>query len=126
MAAGADGQISSTSSWQRSWIAFIEQRCALDGVAPGTAHGTLAVYQMRAVRRAAAEVGDARLIGGATEYHIGDLVLNHGPAELKDGPAMRIPAAPRRQPRRSSIDDGLRILGYRLARHREDVPGRPR
>jgi 4-amino-4-deoxy-L-arabinose transferase-like glycosyltransferase len=106
------GQTSSTSSWQRSWIAFIERRCALDGVAPGTAHGTLALYRCALSGPPPRKSATARLIGGATEYHIGDLVLNDGPAELKgwsryEDPRRTAGASPDVRP----IEDGLRILG---------------
>jgi hypothetical protein len=33
-----------TTSWQRDWIDFIEQRCVLEAEALGTAHGTIAAY----------------------------------------------------------------------------------
>jgi hypothetical protein len=106
------GQTSSTSSWQRSWIAFIERRCALDGVAPGTAHGTLALYKCALAGAPPLKPARARIIGGATEFHVGDLVLGAGPAELKGWPRYEDPrrtagASPDVRP----IEDGLRIRG---------------
>src|SRR5205823_3931673 len=79
------GASSSTSEWQRSWIRFIEDRCAIDAVAYGTAHGTMASYRCTLTgdppsRRAAA--AGPRIVGGATEYRIGECVARHPAAEL--------------------------------------------
>jgi 4-amino-4-deoxy-L-arabinose transferase-like glycosyltransferase len=75
------GVSSSTAEWQRAWTGFIDQRCALDAVALGTAHGTLALYRCAlggAPRAAAAP----RIVGGSTEYRVGELVTSHGTADL--------------------------------------------
>jgi 4-amino-4-deoxy-L-arabinose transferase-like glycosyltransferase len=76
------GVSSSTPEWQRNWIAFIEQRCALAAVAFGTAHGTLATY--RCVLAGAAPGGGAppRIVGGATEYRVGDRIARHMAPDL--------------------------------------------
>ncbi len=68
------GTTSSTSEWQRSWLDFIERRCALDGVAYGTAHGTLALYHCGLT--AAPPARAVRIIGGATRYTIAEPVLS--------------------------------------------------
>src|SRR5207248_2150778 len=60
------GMTSSTSEWQRSWLDFIDRRCVLDGVAYGTAHGTLALFRCGTAR--APEGKAPRIIGGATQY----------------------------------------------------------
>jgi 4-amino-4-deoxy-L-arabinose transferase-like glycosyltransferase len=75
------GSTSSTSEWQRSWVAFIERRCVLDAVAYGSAHGTMALYRCAA---AAAPVGGPtpRIIGGADEYQMGQAVLTQTAADL--------------------------------------------
>jgi hypothetical protein len=80
------GVSSSTAEWQRAWIGFIEQRCALDGVALGTAHGTLALYRcaLGVAPRPAAPA--PRIVGGSTEYKVGDLVTSHRPADLAEWP----------------------------------------
>jgi 4-amino-4-deoxy-L-arabinose transferase-like glycosyltransferase len=69
------GVSSSTAEWQQAWIAFIEQRCALDGVALGTAHGTLALYRC-ALAAVPAKTQTPRIVGGPTEYRIGELVMS--------------------------------------------------
>jgi hypothetical protein len=83
------GVSSSSTGWQRSWIAFIEQRCVLDGAALGTAHGTVAAY--RCALGGAPPGGPPRLIGGATEYRIGDLVMDQGAADLAQWPRYEDP-----------------------------------
>ena len=107
------GPTSSTPAWQRAWIAFIEQRCALDGVAPGTAHGTLALYEC-ALSGPARAKGPAtpRIIGGSTEYHLGDLVLSDRATELGrwaryDDPRRTTSARPEVRP----TEEGLHITG---------------
>jgi hypothetical protein len=107
------GVTSSTPEWQRHWITFIEQRCSLNAVALGTAHGTLALYQcaLGGPRPSTASTSP-RIVGGSTEYQIGDLVLSQQAADLAqwtryedprrtatDGPEVRV------------VEDGLRISG---------------
>jgi 4-amino-4-deoxy-L-arabinose transferase-like glycosyltransferase len=75
------GVSSSTAEWQHAWIAFIEERCALDGVALGTAHGTLALYQC-ALGATPAKTRTPRIVGGSTEYRIGDQVMSSRTADL--------------------------------------------
>ena len=104
------GVSSSSAEWQRSWIAFIEQRCVLDGVALGTAHGTLAAY--RCARGAAPAGGPPRLIGGAAEYRIGDLVMDQGAADLAQWPRYEDPRrTPSQQPDVRLTADGVRVSG---------------
>jgi 4-amino-4-deoxy-L-arabinose transferase-like glycosyltransferase len=107
------GPTSSTTAWQRAWTTFIEQRCGLDGVAPGTAHGTLALYRCALSDPPPARTpAMPRIIGGATEYRIGDLVLRNGTAELAawtryEDPRRTAGARPDVRP----TEDGLRIAG---------------
>jgi 4-amino-4-deoxy-L-arabinose transferase-like glycosyltransferase len=107
------GPTSSTPAWQRAWTTFIEQRCALDGVAPGTAHGTLALYRCASSGQPPAKASATpRIIGGATEYRIGDLVLHNGTAELAAWPRYEDPR--RNGGSRPDVHpdaDGLRITG---------------
>jgi 4-amino-4-deoxy-L-arabinose transferase-like glycosyltransferase len=111
------GATSSTSEWQRNWITFIEERCALDAVAYGTAHGTLASYRCTlaggAPGRSPAIAGTwPRIVGGATEYRVGECVARHTAADLArwtryDDPR-RTPAS---QPDVRLDRGGLRISG---------------
>jgi 4-amino-4-deoxy-L-arabinose transferase-like glycosyltransferase len=104
------GVSSSSTEWQRSWIAFIERRCVLDGVALGTAHGTLAAY--RCALGAAPAGGRPRLIGGATEYRIGDLVMNQGAADLVQWPRYADPRRTASQnPDVRLTAEGVRVSG---------------
>jgi 4-amino-4-deoxy-L-arabinose transferase-like glycosyltransferase len=105
------GASSSTAEWQRGWIAFIEQRCGLESVAYGTAHGTLAAYRC-SLASAAPKTAPPRIIGGAAEYRIGNSILRAGAADLAawtryDDPR-RTPAA---HPEVFAAEDGLRICG---------------
>ena len=104
------GVSSSSTEWQRSWIAFIEQHCVLDGVALGTAHGTVAAY--RCALGAAPAGGPPRLIGGATEYRIGDLVMDQGAADLAQWPRYEDPRRTASQhPDVRLTAEGLRVSG---------------
>jgi 4-amino-4-deoxy-L-arabinose transferase-like glycosyltransferase len=107
------GPTSSTPAWQRAWTTFIEQRCALDGVAPGTAHGTLALYRCASSGQPPAKApATPRIIGGATEYRIGDLVLHNGTADLAAWPRYEDPR--RNGGSRPDVHpdaDGLRLTG---------------
>ena len=99
-----------TTSWQHDWIHFIERRCSLDAIALGTAHGTLAAFRCGLRTRPAAE--HVRLIGGASEYQLGDRVLAQSPAELSQWTEWQ---DPRRtgagHPAVAASPDGLRISG---------------
>ena len=109
------GASSSTTEWQRSWIRFIEDRCAIDAVAYGTAHGTLAAYRctLAGDRPVPSRAGAwPRIVGGAAEYRVGECVARQ-PAEV-------LARWPRYDdPRRTSAShpdvrldrDGLRISG---------------
>jgi hypothetical protein len=104
------GLTSSTSEWQRSWLDFIEHRCVLDGVAYGTAHGTLALYRCGLTE--APPAGTPRIIGGATQYTIAERVLGQGADDLArwmryEDP--RVTAAAR--PNVAVTGSGLRIEG---------------
>jgi 4-amino-4-deoxy-L-arabinose transferase-like glycosyltransferase len=105
------GVTSSTPEWQRTWISFIEQRCALQSVALGTAHGTLAAYRC-ALGAAPAGTAEARIVGGATEYRIGEQVLKQDASALAgwlryDDPRRAATAHPNVR----ATADGLRISG---------------
>lgn len=71
---------SSPGAWQVAWVAFIERQCALDGVAFGTAHGTLALYRCSLAQQPPAR--RVRLIGGANELAIGERVVHQTAADL--------------------------------------------
>ena len=104
------GTTSSTAEWQRAWIHFIESRCALDAVALGTAHGTMALY--RCAIAAAPSTSLARIVGGATEYRLGDRVMGQGALDLAK---WRRYEDPRRtsadRPVVRQVEDGLEIGG---------------
>jgi len=104
------GTTSSTSEWQRSWLDFIERRCALDGVAYGTAHGTLALY--RCGLTAAPPAGTVRIIGGATRYTIAEPVLSQRAGDLARWMRYEDPrATAAAKPHVAETDGGLRIEG---------------
>jgi hypothetical protein len=69
-----------TTAWQQGWIQFIERNCGLDSYALGTAHGTLALYHCALGYWPDTLWG--RLIGGSTDYSIGDRVLAQTAADL--------------------------------------------
>jgi 4-amino-4-deoxy-L-arabinose transferase-like glycosyltransferase len=73
---------SSTAEWQRGWIAFIEQRCGLDAMALGTAHGTLALYRCALAAAPPVPASGPRIVGGSTEYRIGELVMSQRTKDL--------------------------------------------
>ena len=99
-----------TSSWQRDWVAFIEQRCVLDAVALGTAHGTIAAFQCGL--RSAPAARPTRLIGGAAELRVGEPVLSQSADDLmrwtKYDDPRRMPNA---TPAVALTADGVRISG---------------
>jgi 4-amino-4-deoxy-L-arabinose transferase-like glycosyltransferase len=104
------GMSSSTLGWQRDWITFIERRCALDGAAFGTAHGTIALY--RCALDAAPLGRTPRIVGGTTEYRISESVMTQTAANLAEWPRYEDPrrtAASR--PEVGKIANGLRIGG---------------
>lgn len=72
---------SSPSTWQQAWIDFIERRCALDGVAYGTAYGTLALYRCGLIA-APAPPPRVRIVGGAAELSVDDVVLRQTAEDL--------------------------------------------
>lgn len=74
------GASSSTLEWQRSWIAFIEQRCGLDAVAYGTAHGTIAAYRCSLASPPLRT--RPRIVGAASQYTVGPPVLEQQAADL--------------------------------------------
>jgi 4-amino-4-deoxy-L-arabinose transferase-like glycosyltransferase len=104
------GMTSSTSEWQRSWLDFIERRCVLDGVAYGTAHGTLALFRCGTAAAPAART--PRIVGGARQYSMAERVLNQGAADLAQWPRYQ---DPRRtagdRPDVRPTESGLRIEG---------------
>jgi 4-amino-4-deoxy-L-arabinose transferase-like glycosyltransferase len=99
-----------TTSWRRDWINFIEQRCRLDATALGTGHGTLASFRCGLRARPADE--HVRLIGGASEFEVGDRVLAQSTEELSQWTRWQ---DPRRttlgRPDVAALPDGLRISG---------------
>src|SRR5262249_22851771 len=101
----------STETWQSRWIAFIERHCALDGVALGTAHGTLALYHCTLEGQPPPGHGD-RIVGGSLVYQRGERVWSQDADSLAAWPRYEDPrrtAASTPEVRRS--DDGLRISG---------------
>ncbi len=97
-------------SWRRDWIDFIETRCALDGYALGTAHGTIAAYVCGRTRRPPAH--PARIIGGATEFSLGEIVLSQTAADLARWTRYDDPRRPSTaQPSVALTPAGVRISG---------------
>src|SRR5262249_53367512 len=107
------GPGSSTTEWQKGWIDFIERRCALDGVALGTAHGTLALYRCALAGPAPAPVEKApRLVGADTEYGVGECVMAQSAADLARWPRYDDPRrTPAARPEVLLTDAGLRVRG---------------
>ena len=99
-----------TTAWQRDWVTFISQRCVLDAVAFGTAHGTIAEFQCGL--RAAPAARQARIIGGATEFQVAPAALSQSAADLarwtKYDDPRRTSAA---QPSVALTAGGVRISG---------------
>jgi hypothetical protein len=54
----------STAPWRSLWVDYIRDRCALDGVAVGTAYGNVALYRCEAGDRP--PPSPPRIVGGAT------------------------------------------------------------
>ena len=101
---------SSPGSWQRAWITFIERGCALEGVALGTAHGTLALYQCSLAQRPPAR--RVRLIGGADELALGERVVHQTAADLTAWPRYDDPRRTADGRPDVALEDGqLRIHG---------------
>jgi 4-amino-4-deoxy-L-arabinose transferase-like glycosyltransferase len=106
------GVSSSIPQWQRAWIAFIERRCILDGVALGTAHGTLALYRCALAAAPPPAPRPPRIVGGATEYRVGDLVLRQGTMALAEWSRYQDPRrTPAAHPDVHPTGAGLRISG---------------
>jgi hypothetical protein len=71
-----------TTAWQQDWIRFIKQ-CRLDAMAPGTAHGTLALYDCALGQRAESRPPPVvRIVGGASELDVGEPVLKQNATDL--------------------------------------------
>jgi 4-amino-4-deoxy-L-arabinose transferase-like glycosyltransferase len=99
-----------TTSWRQDWIRFIEQRCTLDAVALGTAHGTLAAF--RCGLKATPKPARVRLIGASREFEIGDQVLAQSAADLAGWTRWDDPRRSAAQhPEVALSRDGLRISG---------------
>jgi 4-amino-4-deoxy-L-arabinose transferase-like glycosyltransferase len=99
-----------TTSWREDWIHFIEQRCTLDAVAFGTAHGTMASFQCGL--RARPPDRPVRLIGGTAEYQLGDRVLSQSTNDLSEWTRWQDPRrTPDGHPTVTASPDGLRISG---------------
>jgi 4-amino-4-deoxy-L-arabinose transferase-like glycosyltransferase len=99
-----------TTSWQRDWVAFIEQRCTLQAEALGTAHGTIAAYQCALL--GAPPPARTRIIGGTTEFTYDRSMLSQTSKDLagwtKYDDPRRSPAA---QPSVALTTEGVRISG---------------
>jgi 4-amino-4-deoxy-L-arabinose transferase-like glycosyltransferase len=93
------------------WVDFIERRCVLDGVALGTAYGTMALYRCHLDRKP--EQQTPRIVGGDTVYQRGEQVMNLAGAELMT--QWKPYDDPRRQatqrPELTPTPAGLRIAG---------------
>jgi hypothetical protein len=99
-----------TTSWQRDWINFIERRCGLEAIALGTAHGTLAAF--RCGLRVRPPIEQVRLIGGSSEYALGDRVLRQSADDLSQWTRWQDPRRrPDGHPAVALSPDGLRISG---------------
>lgn len=99
-----------TTSWQRDWVSFIERNCALEAVAYGSAHGTIAAYACGL--RGAPPVDRVRIVGGDREYRAGPSVLAQAASQLAgwtkyDDPRRTATA----QPSVALVGDSLRISG---------------
>ncbi len=106
------GVSSSTVEWQHAWIAFIERRCVVDGVALGTAHGTLALYRCGLTTAPASPPRPPRIVAGSTEYRVGDLVLHQGTTDLANWSPYQDPRrTPAAHPDVHLTGAGLRISG---------------
>jgi len=73
-----------TTSWQRDWVRFIETKCALGSVAYGTAHGTIAAFVcgLNGAPRIEHPPMQPRIVGGDTEYRVGETVLAQTASQL--------------------------------------------
>jgi hypothetical protein len=105
---------SAQTAWRQRWTDFIEQRCALDGVALGTAHGTIALY--RCALGVAPPGRTPRIVGGSTEYEVGQLVMSQSPPDLAkwthyDDPRRTPVGRPVVRPAVTEGGTGLQIAG---------------
>jgi len=99
-----------TTSWQRDWVRFIENKCALGAVAFGTAHGTIAEFECGL--RSAPPAKAVRIVGGAAEFQAAEAALSQSAEQLAGWTTYD-------DPRRTSADrpevaltaGGLRISG---------------
>ncbi len=101
-----------TTEWQQAWVQFIERKCSLDALALGTAYGTLALYQCALGGNAPPAPAAPRIVGGATEYVVGDLALAQTAEDLARWARYEDPrrsAASRPEVRLTN--QGLRISG---------------
>jgi 4-amino-4-deoxy-L-arabinose transferase-like glycosyltransferase len=97
-------------SWQRDWVSFIETRCVLDGYALGTAHGTIAAYACGLARRPPVRV--PRIVGGATDYAVGEPALSQAAEKLAHWTRYDDPRRPSSaQPSVALTGEGVRISG---------------
>src|SRR5262249_2954779 len=104
------GLTSSTTEWQQTWIAFIEQHCALNAVALGTAHGTLAAYACNLAAKPS--MAAPRLVGGQTTYETGPAVLRQTPDYLAQWKRYDDPRRTAGQePEVKLTTDGLEVAG---------------
>lgn len=100
------------TEWQRGWVRFIEQHCGVEGIAPGTAHGTLGLYRCR-LHSAPAPLSTPRIVAGRTEYEIGEPVLRQTAADLAHWPRYEDPRRTAASPpsQVELTDRGLLIAG---------------
>ena len=99
-----------TTSWQTDWVRFIEQHCALDAMALGTAHGTIAAYQCSLVDRPSRD--RVRIVGGDVEFVAAQSVLSQPADALAQWTKYDDPRrASTDQPSVSLTSDGVRISG---------------
>jgi 4-amino-4-deoxy-L-arabinose transferase-like glycosyltransferase len=99
-----------TTSWQTDWVRFIEQHCALDAMALGTAHGTIAAYQCSLVDRPSRD--RVRIVGGDVEFVAAHSVLSQRADDLAQWTKYDDPRrASTDRPSVSLTSDGVRISG---------------
>jgi 4-amino-4-deoxy-L-arabinose transferase-like glycosyltransferase len=100
------------TEWQRGWVQFIARHCGLEGMAPGTANGTLALYHC-ALRGDPPLRSTPRIVAGRTEYELGEPVLRQTAADLARWPRYEDPRRTAGSPASQVelTDRGLRIAG---------------
>ncbi|HET9831809.1 MAG TPA: glycosyltransferase family 39 protein [Vicinamibacterales bacterium] len=100
-----------TTSWQKDWVKFVENHCALEAEALGTAHGTIAAYSC-VLSGKPQPPPVVRVVGATTDYAAREPVLSQSAQDLArwtkyDDPRRPATATP-------SVDltpEGLRISG---------------